>query len=45
LIPQYGIEGAAVATTAALIFESAVLYAVAKRRLGFHVSILGKKID
>jgi O-antigen/teichoic acid export membrane protein len=41
LIPRFGIEGAAVATTTALIFESCLLYAVAKRRLGFHVFILG----
>jgi O-antigen/teichoic acid export membrane protein len=41
LIPRLGIEGAAAATTIALIFESCLLYAVAKRRLGYHVFILG----
>jgi len=43
LIPQIGIEGAAVATSTALVAESAMFYRVAKRRLGFHVFILGGK--
>jgi O-antigen/teichoic acid export membrane protein len=41
LIPRIGIEGAAVATSTALVFESILLYLVAKRRLGFHVFIMG----
>ena len=41
LIPRLGIEGAAVATSAALVVESILLYVVAKRRLGFHVFIVG----
>ncbi len=41
LIPRIGIEGAATATSSALIVESIMLYHVAKRRLGFHVFILG----
>jgi O-antigen/teichoic acid export membrane protein len=41
LIPHIGIEGAGIATSCALVFESACLYFVAKRRLGFHVFILG----
>ncbi|HEY4142412.1 MAG TPA: lipopolysaccharide biosynthesis protein [Pseudolabrys sp.] len=41
LIPRIGIEGAGIATSTALIFESICLYLVAKRRLGFHVFILG----
>ena len=41
LIPRIGIEGAAVATSTALIAESIMLYVVAKRRLGLHVFILG----
>ncbi len=41
LIPRYGIEGAAVATSSALAVESILLYRVAKRRVGFHVFILG----
>ncbi len=41
LIPRFGIEGAAVATSSALAVELIVLYRIAKRRLGFHVFILG----
>src|SRR5450759_3349 len=41
LIPRIGIEGAAVATSTAIIAESIMLYLVAKRRLGFHVFIMG----
>jgi O-antigen/teichoic acid export membrane protein len=40
-IPRIGIEGAAAATSTALVVESILLYLVAKRRLGFHVFILG----
>jgi O-antigen/teichoic acid export membrane protein len=41
LIPHIGIEGAAVATSTALAAESIMLYRLAKRRLGFHVFIMG----
>ncbi len=41
LIPPIGIEGAAAATATALVVESMLLYRLAKRRLGFHVFILG----
>ena len=41
LIPRLGIEGAALATSCALVMESIALYLVAKRRLGFHVFIMG----
>jgi O-antigen/teichoic acid export membrane protein len=41
LIPRIGIEGAAVATSTALLAESAMFFWVAKRRLGFHLFILG----
>lgn len=40
LIPAYGLKGAATATTLALAFESAALYAAAKRRLGLHIFII-----
>ncbi len=40
LIPRLGLEGAAIATSAALAFEAAALYAAAKRRLGLHIFIL-----
>jgi O-antigen/teichoic acid export membrane protein len=41
LIPRMGIEGAGISTSTALVLESICLYLVAKRRLGFHVFILG----
>ncbi len=41
LIPRMGIEGAAIATSSALVAESIALYLVAKRRLGYHVFIMG----
>jgi O-antigen/teichoic acid export membrane protein len=41
LIPRMGIDGAAVATSIALVAESIMLYRVAKRRLGFHLFIMG----
>ena len=41
LIPRIGIEGAAIATSSALVMESIMLYLFAKRRLGFHVFIMG----
>jgi O-antigen/teichoic acid export membrane protein len=41
LIPRFGIEGAAAATSTAFFAESIMLYFVAKRRLGFHVFIMG----
>lgn len=41
LIPRIGIDGAAIATSTAIVAESIMLYLVAKRRLGFHVFIMG----
>ena len=43
LIPRMGIEGAAIATSTALVAESIMLYRLAKRRLGYHVFILGNQ--
>jgi O-antigen/teichoic acid export membrane protein len=43
LIPRIGIEGAAVETLTAIMAKSIMLYLVAKRRLGFHVFILGNQ--
>jgi O-antigen/teichoic acid export membrane protein len=40
-IPRIGIEGAALATSTALVAESVMFYRVAKQRLGFHLFILG----
>jgi len=42
LIPRIGIEGAAISTTTALIVESILLFTITRRRLGFHVFILGR---
>jgi O-antigen/teichoic acid export membrane protein len=42
LIPRVGIDGAAAATSIAIVCESIALYIVAKRRLGLHILILGK---
>ncbi len=42
LIPQIGVAGAAVSTAAALVFESAMLFVVTRKRLGFHVFIWGR---
>jgi len=41
LIPPLGLAGAAIASTLALVFESASLFAVAKYRLGLHCFIFG----
>ena len=43
LIPRFGIEGAAAATSVALVAESVMLFMVARRRLGFHVFILSRR--
>jgi O-antigen/teichoic acid export membrane protein len=43
LIPPFGIEGAAIATTAAMVVESLMLFTVARKRLGFHVFILNRR--
>jgi O-antigen/teichoic acid export membrane protein len=40
LIPRIGIEGAATATSAALVIESAMLYRMATRRLGHHLFLM-----
>jgi O-antigen/teichoic acid export membrane protein len=41
LIPRMGLAGAAIASSAALVFESASLFLVAKYRLGLHCFIFG----
>lgn len=41
LIPPLGAAGAAAAVSTALVIESALLFLVAKRRLGFHSLIFG----
>jgi O-antigen/teichoic acid export membrane protein len=42
LIPIFGPAGAAIATSTALISESVLLFAVTKKRLGYHVFIWGR---
>jgi O-antigen/teichoic acid export membrane protein len=39
LAPRFGSAGAAIAMTAAIVVESALLFVVAKRRLGIHLFI------
>ena len=41
LIPRFGLIGAAAATATAIVCESILLFAVAKRRLGLHAFIVG----
>ncbi len=43
LIPRFGIDGAGAATSVALVFESIMLFIVARRRLGLHVLMWGGK--
>ncbi len=43
LIPRIGIAGAAAATSIAIVCESIALYLVTKRRLSYHVFILGNQ--
>jgi O-antigen/teichoic acid export membrane protein len=45
LIPPLGIHGAAIATAAAVLFESVLLFFVTKRRLGLHVFIWKPRIE
>ena len=45
LIPRIGLAGAATASSVALVFESASLFAVAKYRLGFHCFVFGGPKD
>jgi O-antigen/teichoic acid export membrane protein len=41
LIPPLGATGAAIAVSAAILFESATLFVAARKRLGLHMFILG----
>ena len=42
LIPHFKLYGAAIAISAAMMFESAMLYLVTKRKLGLHVFVWKK---
>jgi O-antigen/teichoic acid export membrane protein len=43
LAPRFGMEGAAISTSTALIVESVLLFWVTKVRLGYHVFIWGRR--
>jgi len=43
LVPRYGGHGAAAATSIALVFETVLLFAIVRRRLGLHVLAFGKR--
>ncbi|MGB3867625.1 MAG: oligosaccharide flippase family protein [Xanthobacteraceae bacterium] len=43
LIPHFGGYGAAAATSIALTFETVLLFAIARRRLGLHVLAFGRR--
>jgi O-antigen/teichoic acid export membrane protein len=43
LVPAYGGYGAAASTTISLAFETVLLFAIVRRRLGLHVLAFGKK--
>jgi O-antigen/teichoic acid export membrane protein len=45
LLPRIGLTGAAIASAAALVFESTCLFFIAKLRLGYHCFILGRPKD
>lgn len=45
LIPRLGIEGAAAATSAALVAESLMFSWVTKKRLGFNIFVFGRPAD
>jgi O-antigen/teichoic acid export membrane protein len=42
LIPRFGLYGAAVATSAGVVAESALLFRVSKHRLGLHLFVWGR---
>ena len=42
LVPRFGGHGAAAATSISLVFETALLFAIVRRRLGLHVFAFGK---
>ncbi len=43
LIPRFGLEGAAVSTASALLFESVALFWVTRKRLGLHALVIGRR--
>ena len=45
LIPVYGLNGAAMATSLAMVFEAFALYAAARRTLNLHIFILPRRMS
>ncbi len=43
LVPHFGGLGAAAATSISLAFETVLLFAIVRRRLGLHVLAFGKR--
>ena len=43
LVPRWGGHGAAASTTISLAFETVLLFAIVRRRLGLHVLAFGKR--
>ncbi|MCP4619392.1 MAG: flippase [Bradyrhizobium sp.] len=43
LVPHFGGHGAAASTTISLVFETVLLFAIVRRRLGLHVLAFGKR--
>jgi O-antigen/teichoic acid export membrane protein len=43
LVPRFGGHGAAAATSISLVFETVLLFAIVRRRLGLHVLAFGKR--
>jgi len=41
LIPPFGVAGAAIATSIAMVFESVALYIAVNRKLGLHIFVFG----
>ncbi len=41
LVPRFGDHGAAAATSVSLAFETVLLFAIMRRRLGLHVPAFG----
>jgi O-antigen/teichoic acid export membrane protein len=41
LVPPFGVEGAAISITTAFVLETALIFLVARRKLGFHIFVFG----
>jgi O-antigen/teichoic acid export membrane protein len=43
LVPRFGGHGAAAATSISLVFETGLLFYIARQRLGLHMLAFGKR--